>query len=293
MNAGAPAPARLVAIGDTQETALVERLIGLEQNAARRHWLLDEIARRAPERVLHLGDLVTFGSAPAHWARLDALLQPLHARGIPISPVVGNHDRMLRANAGIRALRQRFELPPDRTWYRVRHHGLELLALDSNLTGAAAEAQQRWLDAAVAEADRDPAVRALIGAWHHPPMTNSRLVRPSRLARERFVPALARSRKALAVLCGHCHAYEHFLVDGLDVFVSGGGGGPRHRLETRPARRRAPDLFAGGPLRFLHFLEIEAGDDAVTVEIVRMSEAPTPSFDVADRVRLAYRDHDD
>jgi len=279
---------RLAVVGDTQETALVERMLGLEQNAKRRVHLLNELAAREPDAVLHLGDLVTYGSSRGHWRRLDALLAPITERRIPILPVVGNHDRMLLPTLGMGQLAKRFAVLGERSCYDFRFCGVAFVALDSNLTGAAARGQMQWLADVVSTADADPQVQAIVAYWHHPPMSNSRIVRPSRQAREGFVPALARSRKALAVFTGHSHAYEHFVVDGLHCFVSGGGGGPRHRLETRPERRRGRDLFAGGELRFMHFLELELEAHAMTVRVVRMADDAAHGFDTADVVRLPY-----
>jgi len=284
-----PRSRRLVVVGDTQETALVERLIGLEQNAGRRVHLLDELSARAPDGVLHLGDLVTYGSSAGHWRRLDALLAPLRARRIPMLPVVGNHDRMLLPRLGLGQLAQRFPVLATRTWYDFRFCDVAFVALDSNsVTGPVASEQLRWLGEVIAGAQADPDIKAIVAYWHHPPMSNSRIVRPSRYARERFLPALARSPKMLAVFTGHAHAYEHFVVAGVHCFVSGGGGGPRHTLETRPDRWRARDLFAGGPRRFMHFLELELGADALTVRVVRMADDETFRFDAADEVTLRY-----
>jgi len=275
-------------VGDTQETALIERLVGLEQNAARRVHLLDELAARRPDAVLHLGDLVTFGSAPGHWARLDQLLAPLRAANVPLLPVVGNHDRMIVAKLGLRQLAKRFEVLRTRTWYDFELAGVAFIALDSNLVrGATGEAQVAWLEEVVGTADADPDIKAIVAYWHHPPMSNSRIVRPSRHAREVFLGTLGRSKKALAVFTGHAHAYEHFIVDGVHCFVSGGGGGPRHTLEVRPERWRARDLFGGGAKRFMHFLELEIGDDALTIATIRMADG-THRCDEADRVTLPF-----
>lgn len=284
-----PRTRRLAIIGDTQSTALVERLIGLEQNAHHRPHLFAEMHRRRPDGVLHLGDLVTWGSSAAHWARLDAELASLREAAIPLLPAVGNHDRMVLSRLGLSHLRARFPVLAARTWYTFRHANVAFVALDSNLGAfdrAARSAQERWLEHTLADADADPSVRAIIAYWHHPPFTNSRVVRPSALARERFVPALASARKALAAFCGHCHAFEHFREHGLDFFVSGGGGGPRHLLETRPQHQRARDHFAGGHRRFLHFIDLHLGERALGVEVVRFDH---DGFDVATTVTVPHR----
>ncbi|MFO0750547.1 MAG: metallophosphoesterase [Myxococcota bacterium] len=283
-----PAARRFVVIGDTQETAWVELV--MEQNRHLRPLLLAEIARRRPGAILHLGDLVTWGSSRRHWGRLDRELAPLRAAGVPLLPVVGNHDRMVFARPAMAELGARFAVLRARTWYAFRHAAVAFVALDSNfgaLSAAALGEQERWLEATVAAADADPDVRAIIGYWHHPPWTNSRIVRPSRRAREGFVATLARSPKAIAVLSGHCHAWEHFEDAGLTLLVSGGGGGPRQPLETRPHRRRKEDLYPGGKKRFLHFCELELGPDQATLEVVRLRD--DRAFEVAATVALPYR----
>ncbi len=276
---------RLAVIGDTQETALLERLVGLEQNAARRAPLIAELARRAPDAVLHLGDLVTYGSSAGHWRRWDRLFAKLD--GTPILPAVGNHDRMLAPGLGHLQMVRRFPWLAQDSWYEARYGGLVCLVLDSNL-GLATKAfasQHRWLQERLRALESDPHVHAIIACWHHPPLTNSRLVRPTAVARA-LAGELSSARKVVALFNGHCHAYEHFTIGRLHAFVSGGGGGPRHRLETRPERRRAADLFAGGSLRFMHFLVLEVAKDGLVVEVVRMSDAL--GFDVADRVHVPF-----
>jgi len=282
-----PTGATLVVVGDTQETSWLELV--LEQNRHLRPRLLAEITRRRPAAVLHLGDLVTWGASRRHWRRLDADLAALRDARVPLLPVYGNHDRWPLARAAEAEVGARFACLRDRPWYGFRHRGVTFVALDSNfgkLGRPRAEAQARWLADAVRAADADPEVRALVGLWHHPVWTNSKLVRPSTRARDELLATLARSPKAIACFSGHCHAFERFEDLGLPLFVSGGGGGPRHPLEERPHKRRRADLFTGGSGRFLHFLELELGDDHATVRVVRMREG---AFDVAATYTLAFR----
>ncbi len=276
---------RLALIGDTQETALIERLVGLEQNAARRAPLIAELVRRGPDAVLHLGDLVTYGSSARHWRRWDRLFAGL--AGTPILPAVGNHDRMITPGLGHFELVRRFPWLAQTTWYEVRYGALACLVLDSN-SGVKTQGhatQQRWLQDRLRALEADPRVHAVIACWHHPPMTNSRLVRPTASALA-FAHALESAPKVIAIFNGHCHAYEHFAIGRLHAFVSGGGGGPRHMLETRVDRRRGPDLYAGGAKRFMHFLVLEVAKAGLIVEVVRMSDAL--GFDIADRVHVPF-----
>jgi hypothetical protein len=276
-----PLSRTVIVVGDTQETSWLEVI--LEQNRKLRPTLLSEIARRGPDAVLHLGDLVTWGASGRHWARLDAELEPLRASGTPLLPVVGNHDRWPRQRAAEERLAERFQVLATTTWYSFRVQGVAFVALDSNFAPLGRDrnaAQLEWLDHTLAELEADPGVRAIIGYWHHAAWTNSRLVRPSSGVQELFLPRFAQASKAVAIFSGHCHGYERFEDRGLTLIVSGGGGGPRHRLAIDKRRR---DLFRGDAVRFLHFCELELGPELV-VRVVRFR--PDLGFDVAETFAL-------
>jgi hypothetical protein len=81
-------------------------------------------------------------------------------------------------------------------------------------------------------------------------------------------------------LSGHSHSYERFQKEGKFFIVSGGGGGPRHKVYTDPRRQRVPDLFSGPGLRFFHFCEIEAHPNALVFRVLRLE--PDERFSVAD-----------
>lgn len=91
-----PSSRTLIVVGDTQETSWRE--VVLEQDRHLRILLLAEITRRRPTAVLHLGDLVTWGSSRHHWERLDAELAGLRARGTPLLPVEWTRGRSTTAN---------------------------------------------------------------------------------------------------------------------------------------------------------------------------------------------------
>lgn len=276
-----PSSRSVIVVGDTQETSWLEVI--LEQNRKLRPVLLSEIARRRPGALLHLGDLVTWGASKRHWARLDAELEPLRSSGIPLLPVVGNHDRWPRPHRAESMLAERFPELKATTWYSFQLQGVAFVALDSNfgpLGRLRSAAQLVWLDHTLNTLAKDPAVRAIIGYWHHPAWTNSRLVSPSLEVQDLFLTRFAEAPKAVAIFSGHCHGYERFEDRGLTLIVSGGGGGPRHRLAID---KRRHDLYRGDTVRFLHFCELELGPQLVA-RVIRLR--PDLSFDVADSFTL-------
>lgn len=289
LDAVRPDNATLVVVGDTQRTSRLE--LWWRSNDAEQSALLAEVARRTPAAVLNVGDLVTWGTSAAHWRRFDRAHAPIRAAGVPVLPVLGNHDYLPWPPRGLAPYRARFPVLAEARWFLLRHRGVAFVALDSNLArlGRHLRAVQRaWLAETCATLAADPEVRGVVGLWHHPPLTNSRVVRPApRAARELGDPIRA-TGKAVAIFTGHCHAYEHFLVNGLHHVVTGGGGGPLQPLWTDPRRRRYPDLFSWpGRHRFLHFCALHIGDSAIETEIIRLVERSAP--EVVDRFAIPLR----
>ena len=264
----------LVLLGDTQRTLLFERLIGREQNEAARQALVDKLAREEqPALVVHLGDLVSWGSSSGEWDYFDRLFSPLTA---PIHPVLGNHDYWGRDTLALRYLRQRFpELEP-RTYRTLRHGSLGLVLTDSNLRGEAGDEQARWFAAALAGFERDPGVRGVLVFTHHPPFTNGEGREGDAWVTNALLPAFMRSRKGLLLASGHVHGYERFERGGKAFVVSGGGGGPRvgFRVGNDASHAAAYAPAAAGPRAF-HYIVIEerAASLRVTVKCLAQGGA--------------------
>ena len=229
----------LAVVGDTQRTSRLElwwRAHDAEQEA-----LFEALTEARPAAILHLGDLVTWGPSRWHWRRFDRLHAGLRAAGVPVFPVLGNHDYMPLRRPGPRHVDARFPHLAGQRWFVLRHGALAIIALDSNfgaLGRGRVAAQDAWLAGTLGELEDDTSVAAVVAAWHHPPWTNSLVVSPSAEAARRFVAPLARARKVIAIFNGHCHAYEHFVEEGLHAFVSGGRG----RATAAPAARQTPAL---------------------------------------------------
>jgi hypothetical protein len=67
--------------------------------------------------------------------------------------------------------------------------------------------------------------------------------------------------------------------------VSGGGGGPRHKVMIDPGKQRYQDLFSGPELRFFHFCEIESCDHTLIFRVLRLESDET--FTVVDPFRIS------
>lgn len=250
-------------MGDTQRTEVFQLFYGKEWNRGKEsRQLLEEIRARSPEFLILAGDMVTYGHAEWDWKYFESLTQ-----GLPLLPVAGNHDYFFMKELARQKLK-RFPEFETRTWYHRIHGPLALMILDSNrrVLGSIWEEQKKWFAKTLASLESDSQVKGILVVSHHPPFTNSQDVNPHKPTQEDLLPIFFASRKALAYVTGHCHAYERFEVSGKTFIVSGGGGGPRQRL-LQGSEQRYPDLFRGEALRPFHYLWLSFTPEGLNVEV--------------------------
>jgi 3',5'-cyclic AMP phosphodiesterase CpdA len=279
---------RFAVVSDFQRTSRAE--LWRERNLDERRRIIQRIAEEGPDFVAILGDLVFCGSSPAHWAEFDRLSAPLREAGIPILPVLGNHEYWVSPRRALAAFFARFPHLGGRHWYALAYGDLALTFLDSNrrwLSPARWKEQLDWYSEELARFDQDPAVRACLAMLHHPPYTNSTVTSDEVHVQRGFVPPFARSQKTVAMFSGHVHSYERFERDGKTFCVTGGGGGPRVRLSSGSRRRHADDLFSGPPVRLFHFLLCERAPEGLRIEARGLPKG-SRSFETMDRFSLRW-----
>jgi 3',5'-cyclic AMP phosphodiesterase CpdA len=279
---------RFAAIGDLQRTSLLE--FWREDNAKERALLVRRIADEKPSFVVLLGDLVFDGSSPRHWRRFDAIVAPIREAGVPMIPILGNHDYWWGRSRNLRHYLTRFPELEGRRWHRRRFESLELVFLDSNVpaqTEHEFREQVRWFSDALETSDADASCRGTAVFVHHPPFTNSAVTRGSEIVRRAFVEPFVRAKKTRIMLSGHVHSYERFVHEGKTFVVSGGGGGPRVRLvDERRSRHR--DLYrpASSARRPCHYLSLAVSAGLLSIEAIGL-EKGCRSFDAMETFDLA------
>lgn len=277
----------LAIVGDTQRTHSSERLLGREQNDAARARILQDIAAERPAAVIHLGDLVMWGSRESNWLYLDRIMTPLRAAGIPVLPILGNHDYWLRRWRGLRFACERFPPLREQTWYARRWGSLGMLFLDANhsvIGRARWRRQLRWMRRVLAGLERDPNIYMVLLFGHYPAYSNARSDRESPAVREQWVPLIERFPKVRAYVAGHAHCYEHIVRNGKHYIVAGGGGGPRVEV-LPPDRERHPAVYAGPSLRPFHYLLLKQETWSFRV-IVKGFQRPETRLDVVEEFTL-------
>ncbi|HUO52139.1 MAG TPA: metallophosphoesterase [Gemmatimonadaceae bacterium] len=303
--AGMPGTTPFAVVGDPQDTLWLERMImRRESNRAERDRLFAHLAGRQPAFLAIAGDLTSSGWSSRAWRTFDRLMAPMRREGVPVLPIMGNHDYgILRANAArrfgdhgfVRALAARrfaarFPQFARARWYARTYGRLAMLFLDSNaaaLTGEEWQRQKEWFAAALDACDGDPAVGGVLVFAHHPPFTNSTIFRDDAAVQEAFVERFVRSPKTVAMISGHAHAYEHFIERDRHFIVTGGGGGPRVRLLEGAARRHA-DLFVGASPRPFNYLWITPRPQGLSIVVEGLDKGAT-TLATIDRFELPFR----
>lgn len=260
---------RIVLVGDLQRTGLVETW--RESNHVGRTELISQMREERPHAAVLLGDMVFWGSSHEDWEYFDGVTKPLHDMGIPVLPVLGNHEYYGSNSASFSELKSRFSALDTGTWYVNVLDSIAFVMLNTNideLSESELRQQRNWYVKTMKALDKDSAVVAIVVCGHHPPYTNSVVVSGDLTLRKHFVPTFLSSKKGAYWFSGHAHTYERFIISGKQFIVSGGGGGPRQlvRLPGKVAGQGAEyvDEYHGPELRALHYVVMQRKQSILT-----------------------------
>ncbi len=205
-----------------------------ENNVKAVEALFKRMAYERPGFVVLLGDLTFSGRSETLWQRFDLLAAPLRDSIIPVFPVMGNHEYFGMGGVGeiYRQYVPRFPQIRTHLWYMIVWQGIGIVVLNSNfsnLSDTARREQSAWYAHTLTQLEADPSIHGIIVCCHHPPYTNSTVVHDDLKVRSAFADPFSKTGKGILFITGHCHSYEHFVIEGKTFLVSGGGG-PRQQL---------------------------------------------------------------
>ena len=252
---------------DTQEPLWIEKiLLTSNRNADATRMIFQDINLRHPSALFILGDVVALGFEDSKWKKIDEYLKLLKATGVPVYAALGNHELMFRAVKGGRKFQKRFPMH-SATGYLEIVDSVAVILLNSNfakMKPVEIQIQDTWYKNTLSQLETDPGVKSVLVGCHHSPYTNSTIVAPSLLVREKFVAPFLKSDKCVLFLSGHSHNFEHFKVDGKQFLVIGGGGGIHQPVYSGIGRLRTNDINSDYKPMF-HYLEIRRVRDSLQV----------------------------
>jgi hypothetical protein len=241
-------------------------------------WAFKEAKSRDATAFFFLGDMELTPELDAHFASVLPLLDP-----IPFYPALGNHEVRvfgfvpLAHHSAEKAFKERFlgtaRTPitssiEDKVVYSVDlPGGVHFVALDNVSQQGFGAPQLAWLGHDLDAARAREGVRYIVVGMHKPLAHNgvsthgmdsdgAQAVADSDAALALFVKA-----KVSLLVASHVHAFAHFNQAGIDSYITGGLGAPLDR--------------SGADRAFHHFLQLDVGDDAIHVTVVRFDGKPS------------------
>lgn len=252
-------------VSDTQQPMMVEKLwLKSNNNLKATAGIFAFILQQKPSSLYMLGDVVGLGSSNRKWRKVDRFLDSCRSSGTNVCGILGNHEVMGFAKKGEANFQKRFPMNV-RTGYVSVTDSVAVVLLNSNfskLSAADNKKQKEWYSATMASLDETDSIKAVIVCCHHAPFTNSKIVKSSNQVQESFVKDYIRSKKAQLFITGHCHAFEHFKMEGKDFLVIGGGGGLNQPLNHK--EKCHADLAIDYKPPF-HYLSVKRTDDKLLV----------------------------
>lgn len=256
----------MVFISDTQQPLLIETiLLKPNNNRSATADIFSEILQRKPQSLYMLGDVVGLGYSSKKWRKVDRFLDSCRKFNINVSGILGNHEVMIFKKKGERKFDKRFPMNV-RTGYVSITDSVAVILLNSNFAKLSTSdqlKQREWYETTLATLDTTAAVKVVIVTCHHAPYSNSKVVKKSALVQQDFVPGYIRSKKAALFITGHAHAFEHFMIQGKDFLVIGGGGGLHQPLNSN-SFNNIPDLSPDYKPMF-HYLSVQRIADKLLV----------------------------
>jgi len=255
----------MVFVSDTQQPMWIETLLlKPNHNSSATASIFSEILRRKPQNLYMLGDVVSLGYSKKKWKKVDCFLDTCRREGTRVYGILGNHEVLGRKKKGELNFAKRFPQSVP-TGYVTITDSVAVVLLNSNfnaLSTAQLAKQRSWYENVLGALDKTDSVKAVIVACHHAPFSNSKIVGSSARVQQYFVPAYLQSKKAKLFITGHAHAFEHFVKQGKDFVVIGGGGGLHQPLSN--ATDRIEDLSNDYKPMF-HYLGVQRlGNKLVT-----------------------------
>jgi predicted phosphodiesterase len=204
--------------------------------------ILKQVASEPIAFLIHTGDLVPSGSIE-NWENFRTLIKDFP---LPFYPVPGNHEIVQGK------IRNYLEYSgATNVHYSFDKGAVHFSFVDSSV-GSLMESEFDWLDNDLA-ASHAPVKMVIV---HHPPFDPAGSTHIMAGDRNRFM-RIVKERGTKYVFAGHIHCYEQAERDGVQYFITGGGGAPLYC---------PPD--AGG---FYHYIRVHVQGETITTEVVKIN----------------------
>lgn len=185
--------------------------------------IIKKITNCNPVAVFNTGDLVFWSQSKANWKSFIDATADLRSK-VPYYPVLGNHEKKSSEFYKV------FNLPNNETWYYITIQNIGFIVINSNEKLTSGTKQFQWLEKQldVSQQTKDYTIVML----HHPPFSSGSHAEDPMKMQNIIVP-LFEKYGVDAVFSGHNHMYERLYANGINYFITGGGGAPLHKSKHK------------------------------------------------------------
>jgi hypothetical protein len=208
--------------------------------------------------IFNSRDLVWDGKDPENkeWNDFFDEIKPFIDSGITYYPVLGNHEHNSENYFNL------FELPENERYYHVDLYGIRFLALDSNSDLTEGSEQRNWLIDKLDNLPND--IKFVVAIYHHPTFsTGHHGDDGDKTELRNILHPLFVEKGVDIVFNGHDHAYEHLVADGINYFVTGGGGAILDQTRLSIGDYEYSKKFEG---QKYHYCLLTIENDIITIE---------------------------
>ena len=245
-------PFTIAAYGDTRSDRAAHQAV------------VDSIIEHKPDLVINSGDLVRDGTVLSQWDVFFDTTKEL-MKSVPYYPVLGNHERNAQYYYDF------FSLPAgggkeNEQWYSFDYGNTHFVCLDSN--DRRSKEQLAWLEDDLERASKQ--AQWIVVVFHHPPYSSG-----SHGSQFATMPNWLNAFEAFGVnlvINGHDHQYERSFRNGIWYIVSGGGGAPLRKVNSKP---NPYQVYAESTY---HFCRIRIDGPHLTFDMIRPDGSVGDSF---------------
>jgi len=218
----------------------------------------------SPQFVLHTGDLLADGADSGQWPVFFDIEREL-LRKAAFFPSLGNHERNNE---------QYYDFFNVSTpYYSFNWGGAHFIVIDSDIgnvsrSESARDAfwteQRRWLEE---DLQHSQSAQFRFVFAHHPPLTAVTRRQGDNPQMTALMPMFEKY-KVTAGFFGHDHNYQHYVKDGVNYFITGGGGAPLYDVD------KPPEGITKMVVSTEHFLDVKVDAGKVHVEAIKLDGQP-------------------
>ncbi|MBN2150975.1 MAG: metallophosphoesterase [Candidatus Lokiarchaeota archaeon] len=264
---------RVAALGDMQPKPIMPPIL--------QFLIMKKLQRTRPDLLINLGDHTNSGNDARAWLWYLRLVGVV-ARNIPVLGTPGNHDMMEKNKAtgtpGGEAYAKLVNYPGNGRYYRVRFHGIDFLSLDYQESVAPGTPQHDFVTGELASYGRGEGGR-LVAFSHAAPYNTA--IKPDKVPTpiaeiRAFVRPLLDGYDVLW-LGGHEHAYQRFVVDGVNYVTTAATSSFHDHDYDR-------EHMAMNVKKF-HFVSIDVNDSRMSIKAIPLRGKTIDEFSVEARGR--------